>query len=144
LNLEGVLLDEKGLKEGEGTLGPNDLIVCVSESGLCMSTESLTTLNLPWNINLELMASEEWLAVFAEEMGKAIRWLKECQTLVGKITDECSWNTNARLENSGEGVVLGIFNAESEGVQCTLGKVKETLLEGQFSISEAGSTLALS
>jgi len=121
-------------------------LVCTNKGGRCLdaTSETLTPLNMPWNVNLELMGSGEFLAVFSDETGKEIRWRKECQTGIGLITDECDWDTNALLENVPEGYVLGIFNSESKGVTCTIGAAEETLLEGSFLIVKAGKSISVS
>jgi hypothetical protein len=145
------LLDENG-----GTTGPNDMLDCENTDGKCENPVLFTALNLPWDVDIELMVSPEpeWLAhlLTAAESGFGEpEFDLDCVTLPFKILveDKCSFAlTSASLENmAGEGDVLWIFGtaAKSEEILCSVGGAETGMLEGEALIYHpGGGTLALS
>jgi hypothetical protein len=144
------LLDENG-----GTTGPNDMLDCENTDGKCENPVLVTVLNLPWDVDLELMVSPEpeWLAHFltaAESGFGEPEYDVDCISLPFKILveDKCGGLTSASLENMAtEGDILGIFGtaAKSELVPCSVGGANMGLLEGEGLIYHPeGGTLALS
>jgi hypothetical protein len=135
-----------------GTATEANMLECPTEK-TCSGESLVTARNLPWHIEIELMAAgaNEWLAVFLNEAGKIPTYAVLCTVLGVAVEDVCEGASSARLENNAEGI-LGLFNkaAESENAECSQSKGhKDGVIESDGGVAGlitevGGLTLALS
>jgi hypothetical protein len=124
-------------------------VECTDDKNVCSGAVLLTSLNLPWHIEIELMTAgiNEFLALTVAEVGKVPMYQVDCNSLLGLITDECEGVSSGRLENTAEGLLLEIGgSAETAPGSCSLGGANQELLEslGKLIVSSSSGTLAVS
>jgi hypothetical protein len=131
-----------------GGLNESNTVSCVSDNGTCEGAVLVTATNLPWHVEVELVAGR-FLLHFLTEAGKEPGYLTDCLTFGGLILveDRCEGLTNALLANEAGGL-LAEFSENEEitpATKCTVGGEKQGLLLGDGFITDTeGGTLTVS
>jgi hypothetical protein len=125
---------------GVSTAG--DDIECADMSGTCSGVVLVVALNLPWHLELELLAGdaeEPYMLDFLEEAGKQPEYAIDCNSLLGLVEDQCDGLVYAFLLDLGAGdVTVGFLPTPEAG--CKLGGAGSSVLEGE-SLLEDGTTM---
>lgn len=101
-----------------------NMVTCTfTKKGVCEGTTATAlAIHLPWLTELLEPSSGVWRLDLLEDESKPglPGWEVECKTILGSIKDTCTGETSMLAENMTEGL-LGIFDAESAKVNCSLG-----------------------
>jgi hypothetical protein len=118
------------LNEGEITKWTGSS--CVRVEGGCKKgeVESLTAVNLPWHE--ELVEVEGKVRVKLSSTKGATGFVVECNTLLGKVKDECTGTIDLNTENVSEGVNAPLYLPEK--LKCTQGGSAAGVVEGSRTI----------
>lgn len=126
-------------------------VSCVSDNGTCEGAVLVTAINLPWHLEVVLIAGRYLLHFLngVEEPGKEPGYITDCLTLGGLllVEDKCEGLTYALLANEAGGL-LAEFSENEEittAANCTVGGAKQGLLFGDGFITDTGGgTLTVS
>ena len=132
-------------------LGTNDKITCKfdpSKTGACEAGTAPTFLagNLPWHTELTLFGSEVRDMIMSDGVGNP-SWATTCKTILGNVTDTCSFALGSvKVENVASGV-LALFDSQSFvsfATECKVGaeaaRKQAGLVSGDITIESPSST----
>jgi hypothetical protein len=133
----------------------SNLVLCKKEKTCEGESVNVEALNFPWHVEIELMevsGKSVYLAIFLNETGHDPEYNVDCLVpLLGLQEDNCSGESSARVNNTGEGL-LGYFNllaltepfgAESKNANCSIGGTEKGVINNNPE-TEAGGGLITS